>query len=155
MITRSLPPVSFDALAVRQEVRRQFGGGHRFSRQSPQNVVARAIAVHFHHAEVGGRVELHVAEEFAGAGDDKRRVGQQRHRLAQRDIARFLVEIGRIRFDIRVVQAQRQVAAVALVPALQPGVGGGFDHPLDEPGVGNGLHSLSVLFSARHLSGLT
>lgn len=79
---------------------------------------------------------------FAGAGDDKRLVGQGWHRLAEGDIARLGVEIRRVRFDIRFIQTQRQVAAVAFVPAFQPGVGGGFDHALDEPGVDNGLHSL-------------
>ena len=68
-------------------------------------MVARAVAVHFHHAKVGLRVELDVAEELPGTGDDKRRVGEQRHRLAQGDIARLLVEIGGKWLNIRVVQA--------------------------------------------------
>lgn len=68
-------------------------------------MVARAVAIHFHYAEVGLRVELNVAEELPGTGDDKRRVGEQRHRLAQGDIARLLVEIGGKWLDIRVVQA--------------------------------------------------
>ena len=132
----------FDALAVRQEVCRQLGGRDGILRQAPQDMVSRAVAVDLHHAEVSGRVELDVTEEFAGAGDDKRLVGQGWHRLAEGDIARLGVEIRRVRFDIRFIQTQRQVAAVAFVPAFQPGVGGGFDHALDEPGVDNGLHSL-------------
>ncbi len=94
-----------DALAVGEEVRRQFGCGYRVVRQSPENVVTRAVAVHLHHAEVGFRVQLYVAEKLPGTGDDKRRVGEQRHRLAQGDIARLLVEIGGKWLDIRVVQA--------------------------------------------------
>ncbi len=38
-------------------------------------MVSRAVAVDLHHAEVSGRVELDVTEEFAGASDDKRLVG--------------------------------------------------------------------------------
>lgn len=131
-----------DALAVRQEVRRQLGSGHRVVGQAPKNMVSRAVAVDFHHPEVRCRVELDVTEEFTGTGDDKRLVSQRRHGLAQGDIARFGVKIRRVGFNIRFVQAQRQVAAVALVPAFQPGVGSGFNHALDEPGVDNGLHSL-------------
>ncbi len=81
-------------------------------------MVSRAVAVDLHHAEVSGRVELDVTEEFAGAGDDKRLVGQGWHRLAEGDIARLGVEIRRVRFDIRFIQTQRQVAAVAFVPAF-------------------------------------
>ncbi|EGJ83006.1 hypothetical protein SF274771_4232 [Shigella flexneri 2747-71] len=52
------------------------------------------------------------------------------------------VEVVVIKRDIGVIQAQRQVAAVALVPAFQLGIGGGFDHSLDKPGLGNVLHVL-------------
>ena len=103
---------------MRQEVRRQLGCWHRIVGQAPKNMVSRAVAVDFHHPEVRRRVELDVTEEFTGTGDDKRLVSQRRHRLAQGDIARFGVEIRRVGFDIRFVEAQRQVAAVALVPAF-------------------------------------
>ncbi|MOA37577.1 hypothetical protein D3C78_1591800 [compost metagenome] len=56
-----------------------------------------------------------------------------------------MVKIRLERREICIVKTQRQVAAVALVPAFQPGVGGGFNHALDEPGVGDGLHSFSFL----------
>ena len=99
-------------------MRWQFGGWYGFVSQPPQNMVARTVAIDLHYAEVGGGVELDVAEEFTGTGDDKRRVRQHWHRLAQGDIARFGVEIGGERRDIRIVQTQRQVAAVAFVPAF-------------------------------------
>lgn len=66
----------FDALAVRQEVCRQLGGRDGILRQAPQDMVSRAVAVDLHHAEVSGRVELDVTEEFAGAGDNKRCICQ-------------------------------------------------------------------------------
>ncbi|MNR43638.1 hypothetical protein D3C85_1622790 [compost metagenome] len=39
-----------DALAMGEEVRRELRGRHRFVRQPPKNVVARAVAVHFYDA---------------------------------------------------------------------------------------------------------
>ena len=130
----------FNAFAVREEVSRQFRGRYSLVIQAPEDVVARTVAVDFHHAQIGCRIELDVAEKFPRTGDDKRRIRQQRHRLTQRDIAWFFVEIGAKWRDICFIKTQRQVTAVTLVPAFQPRIRSGFDHPLDEPGSSNVLH---------------
>ena len=44
------------------------------------------------------------------------------------------MEISGVRLDVGIVRAQRQVAAVTLIPPFQPGVRGGFNHAPD----GNG-----------------
>ena len=71
----------FNTLAMGEEVSRQLRGWHRFVGQAPEDVVARAVAVYFHHAQICRGIELNVTEKFTGTGDDKRRVSQQRHWL--------------------------------------------------------------------------
>ena len=112
-------------LAYAQPTRRQAYVESRWAAQPAQLVelaLKRAVRTGGEAGTSGAcrlRVELDVAKELAGSGDDKRRVSEQRHRPAQGDIARFLMEISGVRLDVGIVQAQRQVAAVTLIPPFQ------------------------------------
>ena len=91
--------------------------------QAPDNAPAVALVVDFHDADAVNRVRLHVAEKFAGAGGDEI-LPCQIIRLHAHVHPRpgLLVKEGAALRHFLFLHAVGQVAAVALVPALQPAI---------------------------------
>ena len=91
--------------------------------QTPDDAPAVALVIDFDNADAVNRVRLHVAEELAGAGGDEILTGQIVGLNAHIDpLAGLSVKVGAAGSDVLLGHTVGQVAAVALVPALQPAI---------------------------------
>ena len=122
------------AHAVRLEVRRQLGGRQSAVAQPPVNFIGEPLLVDLQQRQAVGGIELYVAEKLARAGNEEPAVGQFRRRFRQLNAARLGVKVAGERLNFLFQQAQRHVAAVTFVPALEPHIAGGFNHSLYKPG---------------------
>ena len=91
--------------------------------QAPDNAPAIALIIDLNNADAVDRVWLHIAEELAGTGGDEIFPGQVISLNAHVDpLARGFVKERTACGNIFLGHAVGQVAAVALMPALQPAV---------------------------------
>jgi len=91
--------------------------------QTPDDAPAVALVVDLHDADAVNRVRLHVAEKLAGAGGDEILTRQiVRLHPHVHPFAGLLVKEGAALCHFLFLHAVGQVAAVALVPALQPAI---------------------------------
>ena len=98
--------------------------------QTPDDAPAIALVVDFHDADAVDRIGLDIAEELAGASRDEvltcEVIGLNAHVYP---LTRLGIEVGAAGSDLRRRHAVGQVAAVALVPALQPAIVAHTAHP--------------------------
>ena len=103
-------------------------GGAAAVHQAPDDAVAVALIVDLHDADAVLGIEDHVAEEFAAAGGNEVFPGQVFSGNAHADPGAGLgVEEGLHGFHFLRLQPVGEVAAVALMPALEPAVVAGAD----------------------------
>ena len=100
----------------------QFAGGAAALSQAPDDAELCAGSVDFHDAEVGGRVQNHVAHIFPGAGHQEILPGQVFDFHADVLPVPFIGEGGFHSIGFLGLHAVGIVAAVAFVPALAEGV---------------------------------
>ena len=105
------------------EVARELRGRAGTLGQTPDNAPAVALVVDLHDADAVDGIGLDIAEELAGAGRDEvlpcKVIGLNTH---VDPLARLSVEVGAAGSDLLRRHAVGQVAAVALMPALQPAI---------------------------------
>src|SRR5699024_4414522 len=124
--------------AVVHKVAGELAGGLCAARQAPDDAPAVARRVDLHDADAVLEVKLHVAEIRARAGGDEVFPGQVfRLHAHLYPGAGNCVEEGAAGRHLLVLHAIGQVAAVALVPALQPAVGAHTDITLDDLNIQN------------------
>ena len=109
--------------AVIHKVAGELGCGLCAALQAPDDAPAVALAVDLHNTDAVDRVRLYVAEELAGASGDEILPGQiVRLHAHVHPFAGLLVKEGAALRHFLFLHAVGQVAAVALVPALQPAI---------------------------------
>ena len=109
--------------AVVHKVAGELGCGLCAVPQAPDDAPAVALVVDLHNTDAVDRVRLHVAEKLAGAGGDEI-LARQIIRLHAHvhPLPGLLVKEGTALRHFFFLHAVGQVAAVALVPALQPAI---------------------------------
>jgi len=109
--------------AVVHEVAGELTGGLCTIFQTPDDAPAVALVVDLHNTDAVDRVRLHVAEKLAGAGSDeiltRQIIGLHAH---VHPFAGLRVKEEAALCHFLFLHAVGQVAAVALVPALQPAI---------------------------------
>ena len=134
--------------AVVHKVAGELAGRLCAALQAPDDAPAVALVVDLHNADAVDRVRLDVAEELAGAGGDEVLTGQIIGLHAHVDpLARLGVEVGTAGGDVLPGHAVGQVAAVALVPALQPAIVAHTDKALDAGNFINRRHNFCSFIS--------
>ena len=112
------------------KMRRQLAGRSSAFGQSPDNPVLRAVGADLNDRQIGGRIQLDVAHIFAASRHGEELAGQPRHLRCDRLPGLITAQLIANHLKLGLRNAVRQIAAVALVPALPETVAAHPNHAL-------------------------